>query len=259
MLEKHCGLFVAATNTLAEAKWIAVQIERDGTDSQLSRGQIAALVNHGLGLLREAVILSDMDEIIPEIDRLTGSITRLLAIKEYKIDTVVHSIMHLISRIKDDLSSQYYFHMDMKDVPLFHNAEPFGAKVSAKFPKAIEDIEEASKCLALQRPTACVFHLMRAMEIVVKRLGKRLGVKNVEKEWGKILSDIDSAIRAMPDANEKEKRKKSRWSEARANLYHVKQAWRNETMHPKQTYTREQAHEVFAATRTFMSHLAGLL
>ena len=33
-----------------------------------------------------------------------------------------------------------------------------------------------------------------------------------------------------------------------SNLYHVKLAWRNEVMHPKQTYTEEEALEVFAAS-----------
>jgi HEPN domain-containing protein len=123
----------------------------------------------------------------------------------------------------------------------------------------LEDIEEAAKALALQRPTACVFHLMRAMEIAVKRLGKRVGVQNVDKEWGKILSDIGKGIEAMPFKTEAEKRKRNRWSEVHTHLYHVKQAWRNDTMHPKQTYTREQAHEVFQACRVFMDRLADLV
>lgn len=40
----------------------------------------------------------------------------------------------------------------------------FGAVFERAFPSAIFELEEAAKCLALDRPTAAVFHLMRIME-----------------------------------------------------------------------------------------------
>jgi hypothetical protein len=55
---------------------------------------------------------------------------------------------------------------------------------------------------------------------------------NVDLEWGKILSNMSPPIEAMPKGNEKKE-----WSAAFTLLMHVKQAWRNPTMHPKQTYT----------------------
>jgi hypothetical protein len=131
--------------------------------------------------------------------------------------------------------------------------------VAAKFPKAQEDLARAGDCLALQQSTAVVFHLMRAMEVVVQRLGKKLGVTNTDKEWGKILSDVHRAIEKMPNGTPKEKTKRNAWSEAHANLYHVKQAWRNETMHPKQTYDRAEALAVYTSMQVFMTHLAKLV
>lgn len=99
-----------------------------------------------------------------------------------------------------------------------------------------------------------VFHLMRAMEAAVKALALRVGAAHVEKEWGKLLSDISTAIEAMPKGAERD-----RWSESHSHLYHVKQAWRNDTMHPKKTYTEEEARTVYQAVRSFMTHLASLL
>jgi hypothetical protein len=65
---------------------------------------------------------------------------------------------------------------------------------------------------------------------------------------------MDRKIEAMPQG---EVRKS--WSEVRALLYHVNQAWRIDTMHPKQTYTREEAKEIFAAIRSFMGRLAAMV
>jgi hypothetical protein len=39
-----------------------------------------------------------------------------------------------------------------------------------------EDADEAGKCFAVGRYTACVFHLMRIMERCVQKMGRDLGV-----------------------------------------------------------------------------------
>ncbi len=130
----------------------------------------------------------------------------------------------------------------------------FGHDVEDAFPAASEDIAEAAKCLALQRYTAVVFHLMRAMESAIQKLAGHLGVSCAEKVWGHLLSDISKAIEKMPKGP-----KRDAWSQNHALLYHVKQAWRNDTMHPKATYTEDQAESVFAAVKSFMDHLALLV
>lgn len=130
----------------------------------------------------------------------------------------------------------------------------FGTEVDARIDDASDDISEAGKCFAVGRYTASVFHLMRAMEAAVKMLCVEVGISNVDREWGKLLSDIAKAIEPMPKGA-----KRDEWSAVHANLYHVKQAWRNNTMHPKRTYTEEEAREVFEAVKAFMRHLATLL
>jgi hypothetical protein len=131
---------------------------------------------------------------------------------------------------------------------------PFGLEVDDAFPRASEEISEAAKCLAFQRYTAAVFHLMRAMELAVQKLADTLGVTKIEKEWGKLLADIGHAIEAMPKGKVRDT-----WSSIHSHLYHVKQSWRNDTMHPKTTYTESEAEAVFAAVRTFMVELVPML
>ena len=136
----------------------------------------------------------------------------------------------------------------------FKAYESFGPSVEKSFPNTREDIECAGKCLALGQGAASVFHLMRAMESAVASLASALSIANPDREWGKLLSDIHAEIEKMPKG-----KRRHEWSECHANLYHVKQAWRNETMHPKATYTTQQAREVFDAVRVFMKQLAQLV
>ncbi len=140
---------------------------------------------------------------------------------------------------------------------LFDPAAPlFGPDVEAKFANMSEDIAEAGKCLALQRPTAAVFHLMRVMELALRKLGDVLGVPLVEdKNWQAVLDGVNKAIKAL---DHKQKRTKDLASAA-SHLYAVKVAWRNEVMHPKQTYTPEQAKAIFDGVRVFVADLAALL
>jgi hypothetical protein len=138
------------------------------------------------------------------------------------------------------------------------SAPLFGQDVEDKFNVA-EDIAEAGKCLALGRTTSSVFHLMRTVEAAVKKLGEALNVTvvdkhNVDLAWGPILANINAAVGDMPKGDRKDE-----WSHACSLLYHVKQAWRNDTMHPKRTYTEKEAKKVFDATGAFMQALAQLI
>lgn len=132
----------------------------------------------------------------------------------------------------------------------------FVKEMTDKIPAIAEDADEAAKCLALSRPTACVFHLMRVMELGVQKLGETLGVALVsEKNWQNILDETNKAIKAL---DHKQSRTKA-LAEVSSHLYGVKVAWRNEVMHPKQTYTPEEAEAIFNNVRTFIRELAGVI
>lgn len=160
----------------------------------------------------------------------------------------------LDERLDDELSSVQFYCMSKQSDAYYTPEEPlFGTNVELVFSKASDNISEAGKCFAVGRYTASVFHLMRAMEVAIKILSAELGIVNVEREWGKLLSDMHAKIGDMPKGD-----RRNQWSEIHANLYHVKQAWRNDTMHPKATYTEEEAREVFDAVRAFMRNLSEL-
>jgi hypothetical protein len=137
---------------------------------------------------------------------------------------------------------------------LFRQKDPlFGSEVESKFPSMSEDIAEAGKCLALARPTSAVFHLMRVMELAVQRFGSELGVILVEqKNWQNILDEINKSIRALDHRVPRTKA----LAELSSHLYSVKVAWRNEVMHPKQTYTADEADAIFENSKIFVRELA---
>ena len=67
--------------------------------------------------------------------------------------------------------------------------------------------------------------------------------------------EVNKAIKAL---NPKD-RGTVEMSQASANLYAVKLAWRNEVMHPKDTYTLEEADNLIRQVRIFMGKLATIV
>jgi hypothetical protein len=99
-----------------------------------------------------------------------------------------------------------------------------------------------------------VFHLMRVMERGVQILGNKFGVRNVEtKLWGNITNEMRQKVEALPDKTAPEKLNKEKPTEVWVHLDHVRIAWRNTTMHPKQTYTESEAKDIMEKVRSFMN------
>ena len=142
----------------------------------------------------------------------------------------------------------------------------FGQDVQDKFISTTFEIDEAAKCFALSRSTACVFHLMRAMEIVIRALARCLSIpdptKPAQRNWGFILKSFKDEI------DDRNVARPSRWSnaddrqffdDAYASIDVVRNAWRNTTMHVERKYTDDEAEGVLIAVQVFMKKIASRL
>lgn len=161
----------------------------------------------------------------------------------------------LQDRIQDEMSLLLVMRIPVRQAEFYDKPELFGKAVNAKFPGIQFDVVEAGNCYATGRSTAVVFHLMRIMEMGVQAFGTKLGVSLAgEKNWQNILEETDKAIRALPKSPQR-----IQMSQSSANLYAVKLAWRNEVMHPNDTYTLEEADNLIRQVKIFMEQLATIV
>ncbi len=94
------------------------------------------------------------------------------------------------------------------------------------------------------------------MEVGVQKFGDKLGVMLTEKKvWQVILDQTNAAIKKLPPKDPTG----PAYASIYAHLYNVKLAWQNEVMHPKATYTDEEAVGIFQAVRNFMIELIKVL
>ena len=136
---------------------------------------------------------------------------------------------------------------------------PFGEQVNEGFPSARYDISEAGRCLALRRSTACVSHLMRALEVALASLANALGLSLTAENWNTILNDIEKEVRSRTKATHGQAwkdRDEPFFAEAAAHLRFIKNGWRNHTMHRRSKYTDEEAEAIYESIRSFMRHLS---
>jgi hypothetical protein len=164
-------------------------------------------------------------------------------------------IRSLSDRIGDELSSKFMLILSETESALFVDEAPFGKHVSKAFPSASEDIDEAAKCLSLQRATASVMHLMRVAEVGLKALADKVGVSS-QKDWGSYLREIEKQLTVKAKSAGFRSEDEQFFSEASLGFDNIKRAWRNPTMHVDRAYTQDQAEEIFASLKSFMGQLS---
>lgn len=171
-------------------------------------------------------------------------------------------ISELIRTFRRELKDRFFFmipstHANYYDIP----GTILGEEVVTNLPELREDAADAGDCYAFEKNTACVFHLMRVMETVVQRLAIKLKVTKKDgspfdvknEEWYQIELAIGRAIDPMSKGDTKDK-----YLASLASLSAVRAGWRNPTMHPKKTYTAEEAKVLIDSVKMFVQAFLAL-
>jgi len=195
----------------------------------------------------------------------TSSLNQILRIKEYvkpraNYTGLVPLLGELLVRLNEDLERELFLAVPAAFAPFYESAEPiFEVAVANAFPLASYDIAEAGKCHALHRSTACVFHLMRVLEIGLSTLAREFDVPADHTNWETIIAQTEKAISNL-DKNPKRAKNwrddREFYSQCASHFRVMKDAWRNYTMHARGKYTEEEANDLLGNVRGFMQKLA---
>lgn len=186
--------------------------------------------------------------------------------KETTLEFLTAQFRDLNTRIYDDLSLSVCFIISNPAAKEYYDTPHlFGDSVFDSFPSANFDIEEAGKCFAVGRYTACVMHLQRVLEISLKAYGTFLGIASLlgteaQPNWNTILNQTR---KVMKDRNDKavltenwaSKEEKAFCEDVQPFLEAIKIAWRNPSMHADKVYNEEIAEDIFSAVKRFVKHL----
>jgi len=175
------------------------------------------------------------------------------------VSAVRERVRNMRDVFKDEMTTFVYLELDAQSAQYYRSENPFGLMVAVNLNDAETDIEEAAKCLALDRGTACVFHLMRTLDFALQKFAAQLGVQvDVKNDWGTILSKLEAPIRSMPSSSKEEIVRKEEFQRAYAHLEAARTAWRNSTMHPRKHYSPSEAKQVFESVKIFTDQMVRL-
>ena len=143
---------------------------------------------------------------------------------------------------------------------------PFGELVVKTFPEAERDIAAAGRCYAIEQWTACVSHLMRALEAPLQLFAKRVGVSFPAptdlENWKTIVDNMAARIEAEVKRLEGTTKSHARNAELQflgdvaLDFRHFKNAWRNNVAHGRDWYDEREALRVYDAVKHFMQKMA---
>ncbi|MES2973261.1 MAG: hypothetical protein V4757_06615 [Pseudomonadota bacterium] len=167
-------------------------------------------------------------------------------------------LFNIQSRLSDEVGAKFMLVLDARDASLFAPKLPhFGEMIRAKFPRAVYDIDEAAKCLSLGRSTAAVFHLMRAVEIVLKAISANLALAPQNNpNWGQWLDSIRKGIESRSPIGAKKWSEHAFFQDVYQQLTAIKDAQRNPTLHTETIHTDAEAHLIFRNSESLMQKIA---
>lgn len=235
-------------NASDEERSVCLLAEADGTvdDIRFVLGPLIEVLQK-LGARVTIQVCQELDTALNDEDFTYAHLGEFLsdAVKTLKRETREVSLYSIDSR--------YAGYIERPD-------PPFGNIDLSKFGGAAGEIAEAAKCLALRRNKAVVFHLMLALEEVVRVLASARGATVQDANgkwltWLTIANNIDNqVIRLLPEGATK-----VAWHDANSLLKSVGHAWRNPTDHPGGSYSEEDAQTIFDSVKSFMRKLTPLV
>jgi len=183
------------------------------------------------------------------------------------LDFITSILEELRSRIEDEMDGRLFYYVSDASTLIDESFAPFGEAVRERFPSAGYDLTEASFCLAMRRSTACVLHLMRALEVPLRALATATGVSMAKDNWNKALNNIENRIRNKDEDGKRlndgfwigREAELDTCTQAATTFFLIKNAWRNYAAHGKDKYTQEEAEAIFQQVKAFCRHLSSAL
>jgi len=257
MLRLHAKKFVQIINHFSRAEEM---FKAAGAGEEIDEKSKAIIISW-LGDARTICQEIGLPMSMIQIDK----VKRYVGLESLTPQNLITVFAELNSRVLDEVSIPVFLVMKRDKIDYYEKPNLFGDEVFNNFPSANFDIEEAGKCFATARYTACVMHLQRVLEISLKSYGNYLGIMNLiatpQPSWNLVL---DQTRKEIKERNDKQNTNKV-WASndekefcegIQPFLEAVKTAWRNPSMHADKIYGEEIAEDIFSAIKRFMKHLA---
>jgi hypothetical protein len=264
ILQAHVEAYSRAAHVLTIISVLINEDKRNNKDVrkntpllQRLKGHLEELLLHCEYLPITAVAISKLVKVISTPEIMSGW-------KQTSI-SLMGCIAEIQSRLEDELSQNLFFKLPQDKKKYFDNYKVGWEEVISRFPETESNIEEMSKCFALSRYAAAVYHACQAIESGLIYFGTFLEVPDPKSGWTAVTNRFTVLLEKTkyPDLPQKYKDCFGFLEQMRAVTQALKSAWRNKIDHAQSSlilmtvdFTPDIAEEIMMASRAFMRRLA---
>jgi hypothetical protein len=170
----------------------------------------------------------------------------------------------LSERLIAEMAGRSFFSLSLSEAEYFKHPIKKWEKIIERFPDIRTDLEESSKCFALSRYAAAVFHSTQLVEIGLLKLGKFIHVADPKSGWTAVANELNKILKKKyDDRTQFEQQNFFFLEQVQGTVEALKNAWRNKIGHAQgrltlmtKDFTPEIAEEILFASRAFMRRLA---
>lgn len=209
---------------------------------------------------RQPLLEMGMDASWISFDRLTELLDR----PDCTWGMLKPTVEEFFGRFVDQTGIRQFFSLTVKETDLFVVPWAGWEPIIQRFPETIGDIGEASRCFALSRYAAAVFHSLQVVEAGLVELGTFLKVKDPHSGWTAVSNALNATIKKSHKNRTKfEKQHFAFLEQVHGTTEGLKNAWRNKISHVQgklilmtTDFGPEVSEEILLASRAFMRRLA---
>ena len=248
--------------------------------SQLIQGLIAPMGRAALGLPdteieaevrtsgREALILYRPQCVELGLTLSTMTIDDIVRVLDNPTSTYA-SYLPLLTELHRRLQHEAlvairFFQISVREAEFYNMWWDGWKEVLSRFPDTTSDVEEASKCFALARYAASVYHSTQIIEIGLLALGQFIGVNDPKSGYTAVTNELKRSLnKKYTELTDFERANRAFLEQVHVTTEAIKNAWRNKIDHAqgrlvllREDFTPEIAEEILMATRAFMRRLA---
>jgi hypothetical protein len=173
-------------------------------------------------------------------------------------------LSELQDRLVDEIHPKIFLALSIRESELYNNPLTGWEEIIERFRAAITDVEEASKCSALSRYAAAVFHSLQIVETGLIELGKFINVQDPKSGWTAVANELNKIVKKKyEDRSHFEQQNFAFLEQIQGTVEALKNAWRNKIGHVQgrltlmnKDFSQEIAEEILFASRAFMRRLA---
>jgi len=220
------------------------------------------VIRVGLEVIRVLARQAQLPETMDFISRFESD----LDYEKIRGSEVFASIRELKLLMENELSKRIVLVVDPALNSYFKADRPLGDAMFDGFPSARFDLSEAGTCLACGTNVAATFHLMRAVEVGMRELGRDRQIPCAQdgsiefQEWGRIIGQLESATKEIQQWTKSQQKEEAHkfYNAALWELRSFNDGWRRHAAHvrPAPEMHQDEALALLGHVSRFFQRLA---